>query len=190
MREGSGLTFNGKPATDEVISPSTERLVVYMWLKLMDERLPELVTRVFATELQTKSLKDIQPQISTSIESLLAQLKSEEAMVNIQALQVEDVNIAAARVPQTPFMKPQSKRPFGKHPQHPPQRSQSAKRLLCNFCQGWGRPCWGHTMGSCKFMSQADKEDIAKRSKSYRVDVDNQEEEYDECDDGQSFEQE
>ena len=33
---------------DEVMSPTTERLAVYLWLSLIDERLPAYIARVYA----------------------------------------------------------------------------------------------------------------------------------------------
>ena len=60
----SGLTHDGAlVSVNEEMSPTTERLAVYLWLNLIDERLPSYVARVFAHDLQSRSLKDIQPQI-------------------------------------------------------------------------------------------------------------------------------
>ena len=71
----SGIHHNGAAVTqDEVMSPSTERLAVYLWLTLIDERLPAYIARVYAHDLASKSLKDIQPQISRSMDALLADL--------------------------------------------------------------------------------------------------------------------
>ena len=52
------------------MSVTTEHLAVYLWLMLMDERLPAYICRVYAHDLQTKSLKEIQPQIVESMDSL------------------------------------------------------------------------------------------------------------------------
>jgi len=60
------------------MSPTTERLAVYMWLTLIDQRLPAYVARVFAHDLQTKTLKDIQPLLSQSMDSLLAEITAQE----------------------------------------------------------------------------------------------------------------
>ena len=60
------------------MSPTTERLAVYLWLNLIDERLPAYVSRVFAHDLQTKSLKDIQPQICSAMDSLSLELNAQE----------------------------------------------------------------------------------------------------------------
>ena len=47
------------PMTDEEMSPTLERLAVHLWLTLIDERLPAHVSRVYAHDLQTKTIKEI-----------------------------------------------------------------------------------------------------------------------------------
>ena len=71
----SGLEFDGEePTVDEELSPTAERLGVYLWLTKIDERLPAFVGRIYAHDLQSKSLKDIQPQLAASMDSLLTDL--------------------------------------------------------------------------------------------------------------------
>ena len=60
----SGMTHDGNPTAltaDEEISPTVERIAVYLWLQLIDIRLPAYISRIYAHNLQKKSLKDIQP---------------------------------------------------------------------------------------------------------------------------------
>ena len=80
----SGLTFDGEEVSeDEEMSPTAERLGVYLWLTKIDERLPSFVGRVYAHDLQSKSLKDIQPQLAASMDSLLADLAvQDEVKIN------------------------------------------------------------------------------------------------------------
>ena len=53
----SGLQHDGAVlVADECMSPTTERLAVYLWLSLIDKRLPSYVARVYAHDLQTKTL--------------------------------------------------------------------------------------------------------------------------------------
>ena len=80
----SGIHHNGAAVTaDEVMSPTTERLAVYLWLTLIDERLPSYVARVYAHDLTTKSLKDIQPFLSRSMDSLLAELSAQNELFSL-----------------------------------------------------------------------------------------------------------
>ena len=51
------------PAVDESFPATTERLIIIRWLEILHPLLPNHITKVFAHYLQTKSLKDLQPQI-------------------------------------------------------------------------------------------------------------------------------
>ena len=68
------ITHDGAAITaDEDISPSCDRLLMYLSLLLIDARLAYLayVSLVYAHDLMSKSLKDIQLQICHSMDSLL-----------------------------------------------------------------------------------------------------------------------
>ena len=62
------------PTTDEVLSATTERLIALRWLESLRPSLPNHVSNVFALDLQTKSLKDLQPRINEQINDLLFQV--------------------------------------------------------------------------------------------------------------------
>ena len=68
----SGLLYDGSVATeDEVMPPTTDRLTVYLWLTLIDARLPAYVACMYAHDLQWKTLKDINVErYSTSVISV------------------------------------------------------------------------------------------------------------------------
>lgn len=54
----SGLHHDGViPTSDEVMSPTTKRLVVYLWLQLIDSRLPAYVARVYAHSSPSSDVK-------------------------------------------------------------------------------------------------------------------------------------
>ena len=59
------------PNNDEVFSATTESLIVLRWLEILHPGLPNHISNVFAQDLQTKSLKDLQPRINEQIEDLL-----------------------------------------------------------------------------------------------------------------------
>ena len=105
---------------------------------------------------------------------------------HMQVLQVDD-EIQAAQVyprhqkcavPPRYYQPPQQRNCSGPSPQFnkPSSRSQpnTKQRSECSFCQGWQHSFWGHTMINCKYISQADKQDVAKGvTRSYRVESDN-----------------
>ena len=75
----SGILHDGAAlAADEEMTPTVERLAVYLWLTLIDHRLPAYVSRVYAHDLQTKSCKDLQPQICENMDSLLSEMAAQD----------------------------------------------------------------------------------------------------------------
>ena len=142
---GSNLQHNGVPvAEDETMSPTTERLAVYLWLSLIDERLPSYVARVYAHDLASKSLKDVQPQLSQSMDALLTELSTQS-----------EVQIHYARSAYN------NKRQIPKPPQKP-SRSGKQPSKTCSLCKASNRPYQGHDIASCWFLSKFEKMEIVK----------------------------
>ena len=146
LLKASGTIQHNKsiPACDEDISPTVERLAVLRWLELIDSHLPMLVARTFVTDLQTGTLKDLQPLIANAMDSLLEQLQSEDTQVcRLQSLTLEEPQIARLTRLQRPYIRsapkprtnPGSSR-FGNNK----GRHSNPRRLFCNYCQGWNRP--------------------------------------------------
>lgn len=145
----SRLQHDGEvPTVDEVMSPTTERLAVYMWLSLIDQRLPAYIARVFAHDLQTKTLKDIQPLLSQSMDSLLAEITAQE-----------DIQIHYAR---SSFKTRNNSKPFLRDTSSPSQNRPSNSAKNCTICKAAGRKFQGHNVASCWFLSKFEKLEIAK----------------------------
>ena len=183
LLKASGTIQHNKsiPTCDEDISPTVERLAVLRWLELIDSRLPMLVARTFATDLQTRTLKDLQPLIANAMDSLLEQLQSEDTQAcRLQSLTLEEPQVARVTRPQRPYIRsapkprtnPGSSR-FGNNK----GRHSNPRRLFCNYCQGWNRPPQGHSMATCRYISDADKQDVAQSvSETYHVETHDYEE--------------
>jgi len=149
----SGLMHDGTLVTEnEEMSPTTERLAVYLWLNLIDERLASYVARVFAHDLQTKSLKDIQPQICSAMDSLLQEINTQEE-IQVQYSKSSYHNSQQQRRP-----------PNRRTTQRPNQRNKS-----CLLCKAANRPHQGHDISSCWFITKFDRMEI---SKALAVEVD------------------
>ena len=130
----SGILHDGvAPTEDEVLSPTAERLAVYIWMNLIDNRLPDFVARQYAHDLQTKSIKEIQPMIVDNMESLIAGIAAED-----------DVQISYTRSnsnrsrPGAPFS------PNYKGPNKPQAESKGKKS--CIVCKLTGRRHEGHDL--------------------------------------------
>ena len=155
LTAGSNIVHDGVAvAADEELSPTCERLTVYLWLTLIDARLPAYVGRVFAQELQTKSLKDIQPQMCMSMDSLLAELNSQEELVQASYSRSSSANT--------------NKRwqsSFKRKPQHPQQQQQSQQgnnQKQCVVCKNAGRSYQGHDINGCWFISKFDRMEMTR----------------------------
>ena len=204
LRADSTLQHNKTiPQKDEDVSPTVERLAVLRWLELIDPRLPMLVARTFATDLQSRTLKDIQPQIANAMSSLLDQLRGEDAQIaSLQGLHLDDIQAAQVNTRNRNFTSAsryprfgQKQNPSGRTASYtkPNLRPQSSnkQRLQCSHCQGWKRPCWGHTMATCKYISDAEKQELVKSStRNYRVESEAQVDDEDMCDQGYEYEDE
>ena len=124
------------------MSPTTERLAVYLWLQLIDERLPSYVARVYAHDLTSKSLKDIQPHLSQSMDSLLAELVAQS-----------EIQVNYARSSYDRDRSPS-------HDSRPDNTTRSSKS--CTLCKCAGRKFKGHDIRTCWHLSKFEKMEIAK----------------------------
>ena len=139
----SGLLHDGAPVEqNEEMSPTTERLAVYLWLNLIDERLLAYVSRVYAHDLQTRSLKDIQPQICSAMDSLLLELNAQEDI-------------------QVQFSKSSYRQRPRQNNRRPPQRPNQSQKT-CILCKTANRPFQGHDITTCWFITKFDRMELSK----------------------------
>ena len=79
LTAGSELKHDGEtPTEDESLAPTTERLAVYLWMTIINKRLPAYISREYSHNLQTMTLKDIQPRIAENIQSILETINTSE----------------------------------------------------------------------------------------------------------------
>lgn len=75
----SGITHNGQEiAEDEELTPTMENFIVLTWLTLIHPDLPRLVKQRYGTELRSRTLATLKPEISQALESLLEELRNTE----------------------------------------------------------------------------------------------------------------
>ena len=103
LSTSGGIRYHDElPTEDEDMSPTLENLVVLIWLKLMHPELPHLVKQRYGTELRSRTLASIKPEVSQTLDSLLEELHhTEEAQVMRFASQFPNQ-------PYMQFQKPQS----------------------------------------------------------------------------------
>ena len=112
------------------MSLTNEKLAVYLWFSLINNHLPAYVARVYAHDLQTCTLTDIQPRLSQCIEFLLAELSAQEEM---------QVHYTKSRFQHQGRTKANAK-------------SKSSRGKQCPVYKSVGRPHNGHDVGDCWFM--------------------------------------
>ena len=129
------ITHHGEQAdADELKTPSLENMIVLHWLSLIHKGLPKLVKQRYATELRTRTLASIKPEISQALSSLLEELQS-----------IQDVKNMHATVNRTFAKKPPNK-----------SGSMRSSRRKCPLCSLAGRNS-DHFLNKCKYLPDEDK---------------------------------
>ena len=124
------------------MSPTVERLAVFIWLQYIDERLPGYVSRIYAKDLQTNSIKDLQPQISMNMQSILDDLNAQEDIkVQYSSSRSQWPGASTSRRPYKQNFR------FGKRP-----------KKECAYCKAINRtPFVGHDVKNCWVIPKEDK---------------------------------
>ena len=175
----SGIHHDGAAlAADEEMSPSVERLAVYLWLTLIDRRLPAYVSRVYAHDLQSKSCKDLQPQICENIDSLLTEMAAQDDIhinytrsTSNQRRRFDSRNNANASSSSNSNVRPNNNNNNNNNNSDSRGVVKRAplKQKQCVLCKAAGRSYVGHDISACWFISKFEKMEIAS---AFRVDVD------------------
>ena len=77
LQKGSVILYHGDVIdVDEEMSSSLENMVVLTWLRLINTALPKLIKQRYGTELRSRTLASMKPEISQALESLLVEIAS------------------------------------------------------------------------------------------------------------------
>ena len=80
LQAGGNITHHGNTISeDEDLSPLAENFIVLTWLRLIHNELPRLVKQRYGTELRTRTLASIKPEISQALPSLLDEINNHES---------------------------------------------------------------------------------------------------------------
>ena len=75
LRSNCNITHHNEQITeDEELSPTMENFIVLSWLRLINPALPKLVKQRYGTELRSRTLASIKPEISQALSSLLDEI--------------------------------------------------------------------------------------------------------------------
>ena len=144
LKADGGITHHGEPAVNEELGPSLENTVTYLWLQLIDPKLPRLVKQRYGTELRTRTLASIKPEISQALDTLLDELRSnDEAKVFRSA---------------TREYRPSRQATFSGN-KRPPGATPPSR--VCPLCKEAGRTS-SHFLSTCHFLPDSDKKYFTK----------------------------
>ena len=160
-----GISHHGdRVQEDEEMSPTLENIVVFLWLQLLHKDLPGLVKMKYGTELRSKTLASIKPEISAALDSLLEELGSPPIPVlrtsastfgNSQRNFQERSPSNYARKFSKPSTNPQQ---FSRNTNIP---SQTRRQITCSICKTLGRPS-NHFLSLCSFLTPEDKHFLSR----------------------------
>ena len=137
LKKDGGISHcDERITTDEELSPTVDNVIVYMWLTLINKDLPKLIKQRYGTELRSRTLASIKPEISQAMDSLLDELQSS--------------NDARALRSFTTHPKPTNRQPLAK-PSSRPYRAKS-----CPLCKAAKRAD-GHFLSECAFLPDNDR---------------------------------
>lgn len=151
----SGITHHGQaPEVDEELSPSLENFVVLTWLQLIHPGLPRLVKQRYGTELRSRTIASIKPEISQALDSLLDELRtSDEAKV------MRSASLSFGRAPRVPT---QSSFETPYPPKYKPNPKLRPTKS-CPLCLQAGRPDHhSHFLSTCKYLPESDRKFMSR----------------------------
>ena len=122
LKANDNIQHHGQSvSSNEELTSTLENLIVLNWLRLMHTDLPALVKQRYGTELRSKTLASIKPEISKALDSLLEEIEStNEAKILRTAFQRtghrDSIKVAKPKGTQKscPLCK-QDKRPHSQH---------------------------------------------------------------------------
>ena len=143
----NGITHHGAEVEeDEEMSPSLENFVVLTWLHLLHPDLPRLIKQRYGTELQSRTLASIKPEISQALSSLLDEVHTSE--------DVKIMRTATSRFDRKNKQFPQRQRT--------PISRESTSFKVCVLCKAAGRVSNNHFLSQCSYLPAADRKYMAR----------------------------
>ena len=139
------LSHHGdKIEENEKLSPTLENMIVLTWFKLVNKDLPKLVKQKYGTELRTKTLASIKPEITAALDSLLNEITTNNTSACVM--------ISGATVP--------CNRNGGAKPKSRYKQTKSSK-AFCALCNAKGKPS-DHFLSMCRYLPDPDRKFFTK----------------------------
>ncbi len=162
IKKDGMITHHGeKPTSDEQMSPTLENMVVLTWLRLIHKDLPTLIRQRYGTELRSRSLASIKPEISQALDSLVEEVQNKQ---DAKVMRSAGFNSKPTGQSTRYQRSPQASGYTSKSVQY--QRStkeKQSKRFTknCPLCKEAGRDPT-HFLSECKYLPESDRKYISK----------------------------
>jgi hypothetical protein len=147
LKQGGGISYHGDhPLTDQDLTPTLENIVVLTWLRLLHPGLPNLVKQRYGTELRSRTLASVKPEISQALEPLMDELRSSE-----------DAKVLRAVATTYKFKRNSPQMASYSHS----GKTSTHSFRSCPLCVEAGR-VHQHFLSTCKYLPEADRRFFAK----------------------------
>ena len=147
---------------DEEITPSMENLLTWLWLKLINPGLPQVVKMKYGPELRNRSLASIKVGISQALPALMDELETkEENRVFRSAIRANTIFGNGNYRDNKPQQKSTRS---GKTYNSPANRDR-----VCVLCKAAGRST-NHWLSECRYLPDPDRRALARARAIQEVD--------------------
>ena len=156
LQSGSVILHHGDVIdVDEEMYPSLENMVVLTWLRLINPALglPKLIKQRYGTELRSRTLASIKPEISQALESLLDEIASADT-AHVMRTESRITDSRPNRRGQRPAFSRRQPSSF-----NTPRRPTTAK--TCPICKQVGRSDVHHFLRECAYLPEQDRRYMA-----------------------------
>lgn len=159
LRSDGNLTHHDNlPTEDEELSPTLENMIVLRWLILIHADLPRLIKQRYGTELRSRTLSSIRPEISQSIPSLLSELRGEDDTRAMRTSTGSSYN------------------------EKNPRPTKYDRKKSCPICSAVKRKD-DHWLSECRFLPPSDKQFMTRARQISDIFDSPRDSTYSECDD-------
>ena len=147
LLRANGLTHHGEHVPeDEELTPTLENFVILTWLRLIHPSLPRLVKQRYGTELRSRTLASIKPEISQALNSLLEEIRTSDDAKILRAAVADDF-----------------RRPLPSGRNDPKFRTRQPRQdKICPLCKQAGRSNTNHFLSQCTFLPDRDRRFMVK----------------------------
>ncbi len=148
LRANGNIQHHGENITvDEEITPSLENVIVITWLRLIHPDLPALVKQRYGTELRSKSLASLKPEVSQALDSLLDEIQT----------------VSESKILRTAFQPPNRERNSSPQPPNNPKfKGTVTRNKTCPLCKQANRAQFHHYLSKCPFLPTSDRQYLTR----------------------------